>query len=88
MPTDLRLPCLFPRCPVRFKSQHGRTYHIRAVHTNSNAQVGPNQAQADSEIGDDNHSLDLTERRVRVARRIEHPHLTGVCSVLTSCAHQ
>jgi len=33
----LRLPCPHPNCPAVFKSQHGRTYHIRAVHTNFNS---------------------------------------------------
>src|ERR1700755_3175394 len=32
-----RLPCHHPDCPATFKSQHGRTYHIRAVHTNFNS---------------------------------------------------
>jgi hypothetical protein len=32
-----RLPCCHPDCPATFKSQHGRTYHIRAVHTNFNS---------------------------------------------------
>jgi hypothetical protein len=32
-----RLPCCHSNCPVTFKSQHGRTYHIRAVHTNFNS---------------------------------------------------
>ena len=58
----VRLPCLFPRCLVTFKSQHGCTYHIRAVHTNSNLREhhfqephnleGPDLAQMDSEGGD------------------------------------
>lgn len=88
MPPELagrvRLPCLFPRCPVTFKSQHGRTYHIRAVHTNSNLREhhfqephnleGPDLAQMDSEGGD--------EHQGPIAQRIEHPHLTGMCFAL------
>jgi len=31
-----RLPCCHPDCPATFKSQHGRTYHIRTVHTTFN----------------------------------------------------
>jgi hypothetical protein len=79
---------------MKFKSQHGRTYHIRAVHTNSNVREhhnpeGPTLAQTDNEdVDNDGHSLDLTERRGPVAQRIEHPHLTGMCPVLTSCSCQ
>lgn len=89
MPPVRRLKCLFRTCPVRFKSQHGRTYHIRAVHTNSNVRErhnpeGKNQERADSEDEDDNHTLDLAEHHAPVTQRIEHPHLTGMCSSFTS----
>jgi hypothetical protein len=36
MPKTPRLPCLHRYCPLTFKSQHGRTYHIRSVHAASN----------------------------------------------------
>ena len=79
-----RLQCTFPQCLVSFKSQNALTYHIRVVHTNSNVRrpaspEGPDQERADSEGGDDGHSMDLADRRGPVARRIEHPHLTGMC---------
>ncbi|KAI9452719.1 hypothetical protein BJY52DRAFT_1205620 [Lactarius psammicola] len=53
------------------------------VHTNSNiwhpaSPEGPDQAQADSEDGDDGHSRGC---RGPVAQRIEHPYLTGICSL-------
>jgi len=36
MPPSLRkLPCPHPDCPSTFKSQHGRTKHIRAAHLNT-----------------------------------------------------
>ncbi len=86
MPPDRRLPCLFPLCPVRFKSQHGCTYHVHIMHTNSNVREcadpeGTNQAQGGSEDGDDDHSVGLADRHGPVAQRIEHPHLTGMCSL-------
>ncbi|KAI0282250.1 hypothetical protein BC826DRAFT_1093972 [Russula brevipes] len=36
MPKTPRLPCLHRYCPLTFKSQHGRTYHIRSAHGTSN----------------------------------------------------
>jgi hypothetical protein len=36
MPKTPRLPCLHRYCPLTFKSQHGRTYHVRSVHGASN----------------------------------------------------
>ena len=87
MPPDRRLRCPFPLCPVTFKGQNGRTHHIRAMHTNSNIQEhanpeGPNQAPTRSEGGNDGYSANLADRQglvARAARRIEHPHLTGMC---------
>jgi hypothetical protein len=35
MPVVYRIPCPHPNCPKTFKSQRGRTYHIRVVHTRS-----------------------------------------------------
>jgi hypothetical protein len=32
-----KLPCSHPDCPATFKSQHGQTYYICAVHTNFNS---------------------------------------------------
>lgn len=71
------LPCLWPGCPQRFKSQNGRTYHMRTIHVNSNKQpVNIEQIRGD----EDRHHRGLpTDDGVPVARnvRIEHPHLTG-----------
>ncbi|KAH8979760.1 hypothetical protein EDB92DRAFT_1937270 [Lactarius akahatsu] len=71
--------CLFPHCPMKFRSQRGRTYHIRTVHTNSNNRpVNPERmARAASEVSDDDHSVNLANRRGPAAQRIEHPYLTG-----------
>ena len=33
-----RLTCPHPDCPSTFKSQHGRTYHIRVMHLNTHNQ--------------------------------------------------
>src|SRR5258707_15306134 len=32
---SLRIPCPHSNCPATFKSQHGRTYHIRSMHFNT-----------------------------------------------------
>ena len=70
-----------------FKSQHGRTYHIRAVHTNTNIREhanpeGPNQAQTGSDDGilSDLADSEHDQGPRLLAQRIEHPHLTGMCS--------
>jgi hypothetical protein len=74
-----RLLC--PHCPSTFKSQHGRTYHIRAIHVNTNRR---NQDHNPSNI-DDIHFIDnLTEQTREAAAtlgkgsRKEHPYLTGM----------
>jgi hypothetical protein len=66
-----RLPCLAPGCPSTFKSQHGRTYHFRVFHTNSNLQSNPRQQES---------TLKLPQvPQQQGSKRIEHPHLTGKC---------
>ena len=94
MPTNRRLQCPFPLCPVSCKSPNGLTRHIRAMHTNSNARrmnrepanpEAPDEAQAESKCGGGgpSHSNDLANRQHPVAQRIEHPHLTGMGSLLS-----
>jgi hypothetical protein len=68
-----RLPCLYPGCPLTFKSQHGRTYHIRNAHINPNAQSELNLG-LDSSESTPNLTQQPNQRR---GRRIEHPYLTG-----------
>ncbi|KAH9982991.1 hypothetical protein BGW80DRAFT_1434184 [Lactifluus volemus] len=68
MLSSYRLPCLVSGCPSTFKSQHGRTYHFRTFHTNSNLQANPGQRQSTPE-------LPQAPQQQR-SERIEHPHLT------------
>ena len=35
------IPCIVPGCPRRFKSQGGRTYHVRTYHENHNVVTPP-----------------------------------------------
>lgn len=35
------IPCVVPGCPRRFKSQGGRTYHVRTNHENHNVVAPP-----------------------------------------------
>lgn len=35
-PRRNRLPCLISSCPKTFKSQNGRTYHMRTAHSTNN----------------------------------------------------
>jgi len=74
-----RLPCLFLGCPVRFRSQHGRTYHTHAVHTRFHNHVADPQDN-ELDLDSDGHSTELTGRLGSLAQRIEHPHLTGMCA--------
>ena len=86
MPPDCKLWCLFPLFPRKFKSQHGCTYHICAVHANTNVQdhihpKGPHQVQTVSEDEDGAHSVDLAEPQGPVTQMIWHPHLMGMSSL-------
>jgi hypothetical protein len=92
-----RLPCHHPDCPATFKSQHGRTYHIRAVHTNFNS-LSINR-EHDQGLGHQHHeqndihrltdtgsadswdTVPLDNSTVRSSERILHPYLTGECPV-------
>ncbi|KAH9957482.1 hypothetical protein BGW80DRAFT_1185947 [Lactifluus volemus] len=66
-----RLPCLYPRCPLTFKSRHGRTYHIRNAHVNSNA-------QSELNLGPDLPEPLTQQPKQHRGQRIEHPYLTGL----------
>lgn len=75
-----RLWC--PHCPCTFKSQHGRTYHIRAVHVNSNTlnrrRQDDNPPNGNTEDGT-HFTNDLSEYGPSaVSQRKEHPYLTGL----------
>lgn len=77
MPPISRLPCLHPQCPQSFKSQNGRTYHMRSVHDNSNQQPVDVEEIQENE---NTHPGDLPANDGgSLAQRIEHPHLTGMC---------
>ncbi|KAH9974793.1 hypothetical protein BGW80DRAFT_1490177 [Lactifluus volemus] len=70
MSSSSRLPCLFSGCPLMFKSQHGRTYHVRTFHINSNVRSYPGQSQSipESTQAPPPHG----------SQRIEHPHLKAL----------
>ncbi len=66
----LMLRCPHPGCPSTFRSQHGRTYHFRVNHVNTNSRP--------VEVDPANSS-----RRPQGQRK-EHPHLTGMCTLCSS----
>ncbi|KAH9954878.1 hypothetical protein BGW80DRAFT_1439609 [Lactifluus volemus] len=71
-----RLPCTYPGCPFTFKSQHGRTYHIRSTHINSNA-------HSELDLGPDFPDLESTPDLTQAPEQfrgqwIGHPYLTGL----------
>ena len=75
-----RLLCPHPDCPQMFKSRNGRTYHMRAVHRNTNIRPvndvrhrsqSPQPPDLDDELGAVPAPNDRRER-------IKHPHLTGM----------
>src|SRR6267142_1527941 len=70
MPSTSRLSCFHPGCPQTSKSQHGRTYHMRAIHANPNAVSDYSGTAANTHCGGPGP----------VGQRIEHPHLTGMCT--------
>ena len=43
------LTCPHPNCPSTFKSQHGRTYHIRAKHLNTHGRTANFERQNEQE---------------------------------------
>lgn len=52
MPKMRQLPCLHRYCPLTFKSQHGRTYHIRSAHGASNYHLNNTDNAEDSANND------------------------------------
>jgi hypothetical protein len=95
MPKTPRLPCLHRYCPLTFKSQHGRTYHIRSVHAASNfnlidmdnGEVSAND-EANGDAVDMANASDRDEAQApspsktgrASGQRIEHPRMTGIFS--------
>ena len=80
IPSMPRLPCLHHGCPQMFKSQHGRTYHMRAVHLNTNSRpinVDRNRSQSPQSSNDDRLAPTANERGP-ASKRVEHPRLTGM----------
>lgn len=63
------LRCHHLGCASTFRSQHGRTYHFRATHVNTNSR--PIEVPVEPAVNP------LNSR----AQRKEHPHLTGTCTV-------
>ena len=79
-----KLQCPHPHCPITFKTQRGRTYHIRTVH--SRPLDHPDDVQHDDQEHDDQHFQDnfdneniaVTDNGMHpVEQRKDHPHLTG-----------
>lgn len=80
IPSMPRLPCLHHGCPQTFKSQHGRTYHMRAVHVNTNSRpinINRNRSQSPQSSNDDRLEPTANERGP-ASKRIKHPWLTGM----------
>lgn len=77
-----RLRCPHPDCPSTFKSQHGRTYHIRVVHINPNSHPVNMEHEQGHDGLDDAHSESTDNANehgtIQLHQRIEHSHLTGV----------
>jgi hypothetical protein len=98
-----KLSCCHPDCPARFKSQHGRTYHMRAVHTNFNSlsvnrehDQGHHEPEEDTDTRstDSRDTVPLDNSAVRVrsdaGEKILHPYLTGECPSplnVETCSH-
>ena len=69
-----------PYCPLRCKTQHGRTRHIRAAHgILVNANIGNHQNQNDGPP-DVVETVLLVNGTGSAGQRKEHPHLTGLCA--------
>jgi len=78
--TMSRLPCLHPGCPQTFKSQNGCTYHMHAIHINTNSRpvnVGHHISQS-SQPSDGDRVAPTANNRGPINKRIEHPYLTGM----------
>ncbi|KAI0302879.1 hypothetical protein B0F90DRAFT_179304 [Multifurca ochricompacta] len=81
-----RLPCLYAGCPVTFKSQHGRTYHIRSIHRSDTElrQQDPSSSAAATTLHQnelyygDGPSYSSSSGPSGQQRRIEHTYLTTV----------
>jgi len=65
-----------------FKSQHGRTYHMRIVHLNTNSRpvdIGHHIPQsAESSNGGGLGVAPTANNWGPISKRINHPHLTGM----------
>lgn len=83
-----RLRCPIPGCSKVFKGQNGRTYHVRAVHQNSNRHWHPSASPETMSIGIQQpysppplqaSSLpqSSTETPSLQAQKSYHPYLTG-----------
>ena len=80
-----KLKCLYRGCSRTFRSQHGRTYHMRAVHNNSNKHT-VNVGDAGMAGGSSNQAS-VANNHGPGKQRIEHPHLRGTCSLCPFVVH-
>jgi len=71
------LLCIFPDCPVTFKTQHGCTYHICTVHS----QAGTPSLQWPENLGHLNLLDQVGVESKGGSERMEHPYMTGMFSV-------
>lgn len=82
--------CPFTGCPTTFKSQKGRTYHVRSMHHNENTIPIPQKPPLPPRNNDlEDYDLDLPVRHESERfsptppppagpQRIFHPHLNGL----------
>ena len=82
-----KLPCLHLQCPSMFRSQHGHTYHMHAMHHNTHKcplavnlidqeiQYPHNEVESNDALSSHSDSEDM---EVPQRTWIEHPHLTGM----------
>jgi hypothetical protein len=89
-----QLPCPVHGCPRTFKSQYGRTNHVRTAHENTNYVRGSSesdrlnsQSPSDAANNEDQYYQDggvntpppqVTPPPPQGPQKIYHPHLTGL----------
>ena len=91
-PSLRNLPCPHPGCPSMFKSQHGHTHHIRAMHLNTHNHTinrerwNAQENRHNDDVFGDAHISDIESTGPLpdddpgrpLSQRIEHPHLNGM----------
>ncbi|KAF8878630.1 hypothetical protein BD779DRAFT_1613015 [Infundibulicybe gibba] len=77
------LPCPVSGCPKQFRSQNGRTYHVRSIHSNNNLHDEPLSGTVPN--GKDEHIPSAQWERSGPEApprahllKTKHPHLSGI----------